>query len=123
MAVVLVADDLDLVRMLAQRYLENLGHTVLLVADGAHAVAAYLEHRPDAVLLDLLMPGMDGIAALRAIRELDPKARVAMLTAEQDTKQVVGALRLGAVDYVLKPFKPERLAQAVDRLLGTRPSP
>ena len=118
MATILVADDLRLVRMVCRRHLEAAGHEVLEATDGAEAVKEYDLHRPAAVLLDLLMPEMDGLSALRAIRELDPNARVAMLTAEHDVERVTDAIQLGARDYVVKPFRPERLIQAVDRLLA-----
>jgi CheY-like chemotaxis protein len=67
-AVVLVVDDLDLVRMLCKTILERLGHEVIEASDGQAAVTAYEEHRPDAVLLDLMMPVMDGLSALRLMK-------------------------------------------------------
>lgn len=118
MPVVLVVDDLDLVRMLCRRYLEAAGYQVIEAANGAEAVKAYQEQRPDAVLMDMLMPEMDGLTALRLIRGADPAARVAMFTAEHDRSHVVSALQSGALDYVVKPFRKERLVEAVERLLG-----
>jgi two-component system chemotaxis response regulator CheY len=117
-AVVLVVDDLDLVRMLAKSILERAGHDVIEASDGQAGVRAYDEHRPDAVLLDMMMPVMDGLSALREIRRLDPGARVAMFTAHRERDQVVRAIELGARDYVVKPFHADRLVQAVTRLLG-----
>src|SRR5918912_1114869 len=81
------------------------GHEVLGVGSGAEAVALYDELRPDAVLLDVDMPGMDGLATLGAIRAIDPEARVAMLTGNAGSGTIRGALALGARDYVLKPFQ------------------
>jgi two-component system, chemotaxis family, chemotaxis protein CheY len=117
-AVVLVVDDLDLVRMLCRNILVGAGHDVIEASDGLGAVKAYQEHRPDAVLLDLMMPVMDGLSALREIRRIDPDARVAMFTAHREREQVVRAIELGARDYVVKPFHADRLVQAVNRLLG-----
>jgi two-component system chemotaxis response regulator CheY len=116
-AVVLVVDDLDLVRSLCKNILERAGHTVVEAADGTEAVQAYADHRPDAVLLDLMMPGMDGLTTLGEIRKLDPEARVAMFTAHRERDQVMRAIELGAKDYVVKPFHADRLVQAVNKLL------
>ena len=117
-AVVLVVDDFDLVRKLCATILDRAGHQVIEASDGLAAIKAYQEHRPDAVLLDLMMPVMDGLSALREIRRIDPDARVAMFTAHRDREQVVRAIELGARDYVVKPFQADRLVQAVNRLLG-----
>jgi two-component system chemotaxis response regulator CheY len=116
-AVVLVVDDLPLIRLLCLRYLEAAGHEVIQATNGVEAVHAYNVSRPNAVLLDLKMPELDGLGALKAIMVIDPQARVAMFTSAADTKQVTSALQLGARDYVVKPFRVERLLQAVDRLL------
>ena len=117
MAVVLVVDDLDLVRSLCKNILERAGHLVIEATDGIEAVKIYEEHRPGAVLLDLMMPGMDGLSALREIRKIDPEARVAMFTAHRERDQVMRAIELGAKDYVVKPFHADRLVQAVNKLL------
>ena len=117
MAVILVVDDLPLVCMLCRRYLEAAGHRVIQAHNGRQAVAAYQLHHPDAVLMDLMMPELDGIGALEQIKKVDPGARIAMLTSEAEVNVVTGALKLGARDYVVKPFRAERLVQAVVRLL------
>ena len=65
-----------------------------------------------------MMPGMDGLAALREIRSIDPDARVAMFTAHREREQVMRAIELGARDYVVKPFHADRLIQAVEKLLS-----
>jgi two-component system chemotaxis response regulator CheY len=122
-AVVLVVDDLDLVRMLCKNILERAGHYVIEASDGQSGVRAYDEHRPDAVLLDMMMPVMDGLSALREIRRINPDARVAMFTAHRERAQVVKAIELGARDYVVKPFHADRLVQAVNRLLGDGTAP
>jgi two-component system chemotaxis response regulator CheY len=115
--VVLVVDDLPLIRMLAKRYLEPAGYRVIQATNGVEAVALYQEHHPNVVLMDLVMPELDGLDALKKIKKIDPKARVAMFTSEAEATQVRGALEAGARDYVVKPFRPERLLEAVKRLL------
>jgi two-component system chemotaxis response regulator CheY len=114
----LVIDDSAAVRDLCARMLATRGHTAVLAADGTEALALYQEQRPDAVLLDLHMPGMNGLATLEAIRGVDPEARVAMLTSNQEAEIVQRAFALGARDYILKPFRAERLQDAIDRLLA-----
>jgi two-component system chemotaxis response regulator CheY len=119
-ALVLVVDDLDLIRKLATRYLEQAGHMVIQANNGTDAIKVYQEKRPDCVLLDLVMPGLDGLATLRGIKGFDSHARVAMFTADADVKQVGDALQYGARDYVVKPFRPERLLEAIDRLMEAK---
>ena len=104
MARVFVVDDQEPVRDLCARMLSVRGHEVLGVGSGPEAIALYGELRPDAVLLDVDMPGMDGLTTLGEIRKIDPEARVAMLTGNAGGGTIRGALALGARDYVLKPF-------------------
>lgn len=118
MARVLIVDDLDLVHDLCERLLTKAGYHVLHARSGHDAVAQYVDQRPDAVLLDVSMPGFDGLSTLRALRELDPGARVAMLTSHHEYSIVRRAIELGALDYVAKPFQRERLLAAVQRLVG-----
>ena len=113
----MVVDDLPLIRMLCKRYLEPAGHRVIQAGNGREAVALYQSELPNVVLMDLVMPEMDGLGALKAIKKIDPKARVAMFTSEAEMSQVTGALQAGARDYVVKPFRPERLLESVNRLL------
>jgi two-component system response regulator MtrA len=105
--VLVVDDDPALAEMLGI-VLRNEGFQPLFVADGEQALAAFHEHRPDIVLLDLMLPGMSGIDVCRAIRA-DSGIPVVMLTAKTDTVDVVLGLESGADDYVVKPFKPKEL--------------
>jgi two-component system chemotaxis response regulator CheY len=114
---ILVADDAAFVRLWCTKMLGRHGFEVLEAADGRDAVAKYRDHRPAAVLLDVAMPELDGLGALREIRELDPGARVAMLTGLGQRHIVLEALNAGARDFVVKPFKPERVLSAVKKLL------
>jgi two-component system, chemotaxis family, chemotaxis protein CheY len=117
-AKVLVVDDASFMRLRACRVLQENGHEVVQAENGADAVRQYIEHRPDAVLMDITMPEMDGLAALKEIKRIDPSARVAMVTAMGQQAIVMEALRAGARDFVLKPFQPERMLGALHKLLA-----
>jgi two-component system chemotaxis response regulator CheY len=86
--------------------------------DGEQAVLKYEEEKPGVVLLDITMPVMDGIQVLRTIKQLDPNAKVIMCSAMGQEGMVVEAIKLGALDFIVKPFKPERLVQTVKNVLG-----
>jgi NarL family two-component system response regulator LiaR len=90
-------------------------------ADGVDAVRVAAEVRPDVVLLDLLMPGGDGVAALRALREAVPEARVLVLTSFTDDAQIFAAMEAGAAGYLLKDIEPEALAAAVREVAAGNP--
>jgi two-component system chemotaxis response regulator CheY len=98
--------------------LKQLGHEAVEASDGAQAVEVFKQVRPDVVLLDITMPVMDGLEALREILALDPKARVAMVTAVGQQKVVMEAMKAGARDFVVKPFETERLKATVDKLVN-----
>src|SRR5207247_5481156 len=104
MARIPVVDDAAFMRVRASTVLTDNGHEVAVAENGREAVGKYVDWRPDAVLMDITMPVMDGLAALKEIRKLDPLARVAMVTAMGQQAIVMEALRAGAKDFVLKPF-------------------
>ena len=114
----MVVDDAAFMRLRACKVLQDNGHEVVEAENGADAVRQYAEHHPDAVLLDITMPEMDGIAALKEIKKMDPAARVAMGTAMGQQAIVMEALRAGARDFVLKPFQPDRVLGALQKLLA-----
>ena len=118
MTKILVADDAAFMRLWCTRMLSKKGFEVVEASDGRDAVEKFRDHRPDAVLLDVSMPELDGIGVLREIRIIDPKARVAMLTGLGQRHIVLEALNAGARDFVVKPFKPERVLNALDKLLA-----
>src|SRR5579859_2564513 len=118
MARILVVDDAAFMRVRAAKVLQDHGHEVALAENGRDAVAKYVEWRPDAVLMDITMPEMDGLAALKEIRRIDPAARVAMVTAMGQQAIVMEALKAGARDFVLKPFQPDRVLGALEKLLA-----
>src|SRR5579872_1773109 len=117
MARLMVVDDSRFMRLRLTRMLEAQGHEVVLVDDGRDATAAYTTHQPDAVLMDVVMPGLDGLSALRALRQLDPSARVLMVSTMAQRHIVDQALEAGAVAFVIKPVSTERLLDAIEQAL------
>ena len=121
----LVVDDEPMVRDVLARYLEKEGFAVDTAEDGEAAIAAYERKAPDLVVLDLMLPRVDGLEVFRRIRERGPAA-VIMLTAKgEETERVVG-LELGADDYVTKPFSPREVVarvRAVLRRAGVKVTP
>jgi two-component system response regulator MtrA len=109
--VLVVDDDPALAEMLGI-VLRSEGFEPVFVADGEQALQAFRDHRPDIVLLDLMLPGMGGIDVCRAIRA-ESAIPIVMLTAKTDTVDVVLGLESGADDYVVKPFKPKELVARV----------
>jgi len=105
--VLIVDDDLALAEMLGI-VLSHEGLDVSHVADGSSAIAAFRDQRPDLVLLDVMLPGIDGLEVCRRIRA-ESGVPIVMLTAKTDTVDVVVGLESGADDYVVKPFKPQEL--------------
>ncbi len=119
MSKILIVDDDAVVRSVAVRLMSQAGHQIQEAEDGVQAFDKYQDERPDVVLLDITMPRMDGLNTLVAIRRYDPKARVIMLTGLADQKIAMRAVKMGARDFVVKPFKVERLMLAVKRSLET----
>ncbi len=113
----LVVDDAEFLRVRLTRMLTAEGFEVFQAENGLKAVAAYQEHHPQVVLMDITMPEMDGLAALKEIMTLDPQARVVMLTALGQESVVLEAVKSGAKDFVVKPFEHERVMKAIGKLL------
>ncbi|HZH24907.1 MAG TPA: response regulator transcription factor [Solirubrobacteraceae bacterium] len=126
---VLVVDDEPTIAEVVARYLQRAGYETRVAGDGALALALASEQRPDLVVLDLMLPGMDGLEVMRHLRALDddrPRERIAviLLTARGEESDRVVGLRLGADDYVVKPFSPAELVARVDAVLRRRdPAP
>jgi len=120
MARILVADDDADIRLLVVMRLQHSGHEVTGVPDGRAALDACRESGPDLVVLDVMMPGMDGLEACRELRAHPTTAKtpVILLTARAQTADVEAGLAAGADDYVTKPFSPRDLAERVDSLLS-----
>ena len=115
---VMVVDDAAFMRMKATKMLSEVGYTVSEASTGAEAVSTYKADRPDGVLMDITMPDMDGLAALKEIIKHDPDARVAMVTAMGQQSLVMEALKTGAKDFIVKPFDHDRVLGAVAKLLS-----
>jgi two-component system chemotaxis response regulator CheY len=98
--------------------LSSEGHEIIEAENGLKAVETYKSARPDLVLMDITMPEMDGLAALREIRSFDSAAKVVMLTALGQESVVLEAIKAGARDFVVKPFEKERVLSAVAKLVG-----
>jgi two-component system, chemotaxis family, chemotaxis protein CheY len=120
MAKLLVVDDSSLSRRISRRILEDAGHAVTDVADGLAALESYALDRPDLVLLDVTMAGMDGLEVLGQLRAMDPEARVVMVTADVQTSTRTLAGAGGAVGFVSKPLTPGTVLRAVDEALAVR---
>lgn len=121
MARVLIADDALFARILLRKIFTDGGHEVIGEAStGREAVEKYAELRPDVVTLDIIMPDMDGIEALRKIKEIDPNARVVMITSVDSEKKVVECIEAGALGYIIKPFEPSQVLSEINRVLSKR---
>jgi two-component system chemotaxis response regulator CheY len=113
----LVVDDSMIIRVLIKDLAASIGWQVVAeAADGAQAIERYREFRPDVVALDLVMPTYDGLHALRGIRELDPSAKVLVVSAIDQREVLQQAIELGAAGFVVKPFAKPRLMEALTRL-------
>lgn len=118
---ILIADDDPLLRAMLVHRLAADGYRVTTAENGGEALAAITEQQPDLVVLDALMPVMDGFEVLRRLKAGKlSDAPVIMLTALKREQDIVGALQLGAADYLIKPFIPDELGQRVKRLLEPR---
>jgi len=115
---ILVVDDAAFMRMRCVKLLNENGYQVSEASNGAEAIDKYRECRPDAVLLDITMPKMDGIMTLKELIKIDPGAKVAMVTAMGQKSMVIAALKEGARDFVVKPFDATRVMDAVKKLTG-----
>ena len=115
---ILVCDDAAFMRMMIKDILTKNGYNVAGEAEnGLKAVEKYNELKPDLVLMDITMPEMDGIQALKTIKSGDPSAMVIMCSAMGQESMVIEAIKSGAKDFIVKPFKPERILKTVTGLL------
>jgi two-component system, chemotaxis family, chemotaxis protein CheY len=119
MPTVLIADDAAFMRMMIKNILTEAGYEIAGEAEnGAVAVAKWKELRPDLTTMDITMPEMDGIAALKEIRGVDPEARVVMCSAMGQQAMVIESIQAGARDFIVKPFQADRVIEAVSKALG-----
>jgi two-component system chemotaxis response regulator CheY len=115
---VLIVDDAAFMRMMVKDILSKNGYTVVGEAEnGAIAVDKYMELTPDLVIMDITMPEMDGLQAVREIRKRAPQARIIMCSAMGQQAMVIDAIQSGAKDFIVKPFQADRVLEAVAKAL------
>lgn len=112
-------DDAAFMRMMIKNIITKSGYEVAGEAEnGKQAVQLYAELKPDVVTMDITMPEMNGIEAVKAIRALDPNANIVMVSAMGQQAMVMDAIQAGAKDFIVKPFQQDRLLQALERVLA-----
>jgi len=117
MAKILIVDDASFMRMMIKDALQKNGYDDLHeAADGLQAVEKYDEIKPDIVFMDITMPNMDGLEALKTIKGKDPSAIVVMCSAMGQESMVIEAIKTGARDFIVKPFKPDRIMKTLSSL-------
>lgn len=118
MAKILIVDDSKMSRKMLRNILEGIGHDIAGEAvNGEEGVKLYKQLRPDAVTMDITMPEMDGLSSLKAIKEFDADARVVMITAAGQSSKLMDALKLGAKEFICKPYEPEQVINAFEEVL------
>ena len=116
---ILICDDAAFMRMMIKDILTKNGYEIAAVAEnGAIAVEKYPEAKPDLVLMDITMPDMDGIQALKKIKEIDANANVIMCSAMGQQAMVIESIQSGAKDFIVKPFQADRVIEAVQKVVG-----
>jgi len=115
---ILLVDDAAFMRMMLKDILVNNGYQVIGEAEnGAVAIDKYMELKPDITIMDITMPEMDGLQAVKEIRKRDPQARIVMCSAMGQQAMVIEAIQSGAKDFVVKPFQADRVLEAVAKAL------
>jgi len=116
---VLIVDDADFMRMMIKDILIKNGYEIAAEAtDGNSALQKYKEVAPDLVTMDITMPEMDGVDTVKAIIEFDPDAKIIMVSAIGQQAIVIDAIQAGAKDFIVKPFLPERVLEAITKVLS-----
>lgn len=114
--VVLVTDDSMFMRSMLKKILIKSGYDVAFASDGFQAIEKYKELKPDIVTLDITMPNMDGLTALKQIMSIDPNASVVMCSAMGQQAMVMEAIKSGAKDFVVKPFQEDRVLESISKI-------
>lgn len=117
MARILICDDAAFMRQALIKLLKEEHEIVAEAADGRECIEQYVKTVPEIVLMDITMPDMDGIEATKKIVEIDPKAKIIMVSAMGQQDKVLSAIAAGAKDFIVKPFEPERIKQCIQRYL------
>lgn len=117
MANILLVDDSRTSRKILRTILEGAGHTIVdEAANGEEGIDKYLDLKPDITTMDITMPVMDGIEALKQIRNLDKNAKIIMVTAAGQKSKMLEAVKYGAADFIAKPFEPDNIINIVNKL-------
>ena len=116
---ILICDDAAFMRMMIKDILEKNGFEVIGEANnGLKAIELYKKERPDVVTMDITMPDMDGIEAVKEIKSLDASAKIIMCSAMGQQGMVMDAIKAGAKDFIVKPFQPDRVLEAINKVVG-----
>ncbi len=119
MANVLIVDDSLYLRVMIKKILKKLGHEIVAEAgNGNEAIEAFQQHNPDLVTMDVVMPELNGLEAIRELMKINPKVSIIVVTALGHEPMIRQAVKLGAKDFVIKPFKQEELIKAVNSALA-----
>ncbi|MBN2553382.1 MAG: response regulator [Spirochaetales bacterium] len=115
---VLIADDLKFIKLVLRELVEKAGFRVVGEAsNGEEAIELYQDKRPDVVLMDITMPKVDGLTAMKEILKIDPEAKIIMCSALGQQSLIVQALQMGARDFIVKPFREERVVASIKKIL------
>ena len=116
---ILIADDSKTIRKIMRLQLEEMGHEVIAEANNGHeAVEMYFKHSPDLITMDMQMPDMNGLEAVTTIKKVDKKVKIIMITAHGQKDLVMGSIKQGVSDYVLKPITTEKLEASIKKIFG-----
>lgn len=116
---VMIVDDAPFMRTMIREILQPFGFEIVAEAgDGDEVLALYQQHRPDVVTLDIVMPRMSGLEALKRLVAAEPRAKVIMVTAIDQREALMEAIKIGAADFIVKPFDDERVLSAVKKAAG-----
>ena len=117
---ILIVDDTKFFREALVRTLRQagIGSKYYEAKDGKEAISQYVAHKPNMVIMDIMMPNVDGVKATQAIMKFDPKARIIVVSSKENKETINDAIKSGAKDYVLKPFEPGKVTIAVSKQLS-----
>ncbi len=117
MARIMIVDDAEFMRMIIRDILLIHGHEVVAeVGDGEEALQTYIEIKPDIVLMDIIMPDMDGKEALKKILVMDPEAKVVMCSSLGQQAVITESMKIGAMGFIVKPFEPEGMLEVIRKI-------
>ena len=120
MAKVLVVDDTAFMRLMLKNILTKMGYTDIVEAvNGVDAVDKYSQYSPELVTMDITMPEMDGLHAVRAIKALDSNAKIIMCSAMGQKEMVIDAIKSGAKDFIVKPFQEEKVVEVIEKVIAS----